>query len=56
MGGGKRKFNTIRKKFVPKEKQLGKFAEEEKKEHNAEDFKGLLDLWGSMKKKKEEHY
>ena len=29
MGGGKRKFNQV--KYVPKEKKLGKFVEEEKK-------------------------
>ena len=50
MGGGKRKFNQV-KKFVPKDKKLGKFVAEEKKEHNKDDVKELLNLWSEMRKK-----
>lgn len=50
MGGGKRKFNKIQK-YVPKEKKLGKFVEEEKKEHKKEDVDELVNLWSLMKKK-----
>ena len=52
MGGGKRKFNQV-KKFVPKEKKLGKFVEEEKKEHKPEDVQNLVDFWINKKKKEE---
>jgi len=51
MGGGKRKFNQV--KYVPKEKKLGKFVEEEKKEHKKEDVNELLNLWSEQRKKKE---
>ena len=51
MGGGKRKFNQA--KYVSKEKKLGKFVEEEKKEHKKEDVNELLSLWAEHKKKKE---
>ncbi len=49
MGGGKRKFNQV--KYVPKEKKLGKFIAEEKKEHKKEDVNDLLNLWFDMRKK-----
>lgn len=49
MGGGKRKFNQV--KYVPKDKRLGKFVEEEKKEHKPEDIQNLVDFWTNKKKK-----
>ena len=52
MGSGKRKYNH-RVKYVPKEKKLGKFVEEEKKEHKKEDVNELLNLWSEQRKKKE---
>ena len=45
MGGGKRKFNKVRK-YVPKDKQLGKYTEDkEEKQKNPEDVKGLIDIY-----------
>ena len=49
MGGKRLKFPR-RKKFIPKDKELGKY-EEEKKEHDPEKFKELLDLWKERKNK-----
>lgn len=48
MGGGKRKFNQV--KYVPKEKKLGKFVEEETTKKDPEDVKSLIDLWNKKKK------
>lgn len=52
MGGGKRKFNQVRK-FIPKDKKIGKFVEGEKVQHKPEDVKNLIDLWMSKKKKED---
>ncbi|MBI2671930.1 hypothetical protein HYX16_03270 [Candidatus Woesearchaeota archaeon] len=54
MGSGKRKYNH-RGKYIPKEKRIGKYVEEEKKETpDPEKVKELLSLWSERKKKKEE--
>ncbi|MFH1209302.1 MAG: hypothetical protein V1663_00735 [archaeon] len=52
MGGKRLKFPS-RGKYVPKEKQLGKYVENKKEKPKEEDINELVNLWGSMKKKTE---
>lgn len=53
MGGKRLKFPS-RGKYVPKKKQLGKYAEEKKEKPKEEDVNELINLWGNLKKKNEE--